>query len=129
MISPTRVWGSVFLLLLAVFVVIVFSVSSWHPGFHGLAEMPKQTILALRTTLAGLSIFLFFPIIWCLNQRETAAAKPRELGITLAAFALAEMPAVFGLAFFLIRGAFRTFFAFLILSIFYLFIVLLRSRS
>lgn len=121
-VSPIRLFTSFFILFLAVSVLIVFFFSSQGTPFHGFVPAVKrQTILTLRTLFAGISIFLFFPIVVLLSRRKTAGQTQRQR-YTLWASALAKIPAIFGLYLFLVKGAFKTFFAFLAVSAIYLLI-------
>ncbi len=122
-----RILVSVFLGTLIIDLGIVFFLNSQPQGFHGVVPtMTKEVILTLRTAFAGLSIFLFFPLVWAMNRRRSADGSS-SFTYSVVALAISECPALLGLALFLTKGAFKTFFAFLSLSAIYMLISWPRS--
>lgn len=101
------------LLSLGVILVFIFALSSRSGGFHGYyPAMSREAVVSLRTALAGLSMFVFFPLIWTMHHRSDEKDLSRLVYWSVLALALAESPAVFGLILFLVKGAFKTFFFF-----------------
>jgi len=127
-IQTVRLLSSSFLASLVFFIGVVFYFTMLTRNFHGFVpDIPKETILTLRTVMAAASIFFFFPLIWILNRRSDTKNASQWMVLMIVALAFAEGPGIFGLVLFLIKGAFKTFFAFLALSSFYMFIIWPRN--
>lgn len=128
-IKAARRITSSFLASLIGYLAVVVVLYSRAGGFHGFTpDMPKEMILALRTALAALSIFTFFPLIWVIHRRSQPDDLSRWFFWTILALVLADSPSIYGLVLFLVKGAFKTFFAFFALSAFYLTIAWPRQR-
>lgn len=127
--SAARILTACFLAVLVCALAVVFALSSKPGGFRGFFPlMSKAGILSLRTALAGVSLFTFFPLIWALYRRGSRENSPAWITWSAASVGLAESPALYGLVLFLVKGAFKTFFAFFAMSIFYLLIAWPRSH-
>lgn len=108
--------GSVF-----VYAALVEIIKRWFAPFTGFAHLPKETVDILRYVFLAVSFGNFF-IIKIIQKKILSQPQPNLATLAVITYGFCEVPAVLGLALFLMAGQSLNFYMFMCLSLFYFYL-------